>query len=300
MTHSTTQAVATAATPGWTAAPGQYTRWDWRAAANFVGGGTGAGMLLAATLFAPSTASYRVQAGLGLAIVAIGLLCIMAKLGRPARALNIFRHAKGSWMTREGFAMPTLFGCGALSLWQPAIGAMAVIATLSALVFLYCQARILNDAKGIPAWSIAEIVPLIIVTGLAEGVGLAAATTAFVPGVPTAGGIVLLVVAVVLRHVAWRRYRAALVRADAPAAALAALAAHARRWLPAGDGLPLLLAAAGIVFGGTAGTVLVAAGGVLAALGGWAFKVTLLTRAGHYRPKSVSLAAGLARARARS
>ena len=259
MTRSTTQTVAAA--PGWTAAPGQYTRWDWRAAANFVGGGTGAGMLLAATVFAPSAASYRAQAGLGLAIIAIGLLCIMAKLGRPARALNIFRHAKGSWMTREGFAMPTLFGCGALSLWQPTIGAMAVIATLSALVFLYCQARILNDAKGIPAWSVTEIVPLIIVTGLAEGVGLAVVTTALVSGVSTAGVVVLLVVAVVLRHVAWRRYRAGLVCADAPAAAITALDTHARRWLPAGDVLPLLLVAAGILLGGATGTVLVAEAG---------------------------------------
>jgi len=166
----------------WSSTAHRQSRWDWRAVGNFVGGGTGTGLLVAATLLAPSIQAYRVQAALGLGIIGLGLLCIMAKLGRPTRALNIFRHVQSSWMTREAFAMPTLFGCGALSLWQSEVGLMAIGATLSALFFLYCQARILEEAKGIPAWSEQKIVPLILATGLAEGAGLAALCAAVVPG----------------------------------------------------------------------------------------------------------------------
>jgi hypothetical protein len=35
--------------------------------------------------------------------------------------------------------------------------------------FLYCQARILRAAKGIPAWRTPWVVPLIVLSGLAEG-----------------------------------------------------------------------------------------------------------------------------------
>ncbi len=40
-----------------------------------------------------------------------------------------------------------------------------------ALVFVYCQGRMLQAARGIPAWREPLLVPLIVVTGLAEGAG---------------------------------------------------------------------------------------------------------------------------------
>lgn len=70
----------------WSGAAHRQTKWDWRAVANFIGGGTGAGLLLVAVLAAPSALAFRIQFGLGLAVIALGLLCIMAKLGRPGRA----------------------------------------------------------------------------------------------------------------------------------------------------------------------------------------------------------------------
>jgi hypothetical protein len=39
----------------------------------------------------------------------------------------------------------------------------------AAAAFLYCQARILRAAMGIPAWRGPWVVPLIVVSGLAEG-----------------------------------------------------------------------------------------------------------------------------------
>lgn len=284
----------------WTRGAGQFTRWDWRAVANFIGGGTGAGVMLAATLFAPSIEVYRAQTMLALTIITIGLLCILLKLGHPERAANILRHAKGSWMTREGLAIPTLFGCGVISLWQSSIGVAAVIALLSALVFLYCQARILNEAKGIPAWSIPEIMPLIVSTGLAEGVGIAAVVTTIMANATPPAVVALLIITVFLRLFAWRRYRSGLMRAKAPQQVIDTLNVFARRWRLPGGELPLLLAFTGWLLGGFVGSIVVAIAGIAAAVAGWMFKATLLTRAGHYRDKGVSLAAGLQRARERT
>ena len=46
------------------------------------------------------------------------------------------------------------------------------LAAALALVFVYCQARILQAAKGIPAWREPLLVPLIVITGVTEGAGL--------------------------------------------------------------------------------------------------------------------------------
>ena len=43
------------------------------------------------------------------------------------------------------------------------------LAAALALAFIYCQARMLQAAKGIPAWREPLLVPLMVVTGLAEG-----------------------------------------------------------------------------------------------------------------------------------
>lgn len=281
----------------WSSTAHLQTKWDWRAVGNFIGGGTGAGLLLSATWLAPSIQAYRVQAALGLAIVALGLLCIMAKMGRPTRAFNIFRHVQTSWMTREGFAMPTLFGCGALSLWQPTVGLMAVGATLSALVFLYCQARILEKAKGIPAWSDPRIVPLIITTGLAEGTGLAALSAAFLPtGVsPALAG--LLLGALVLRHISWRRYCRSLNVAGTPRETLRVLGSFGGNFEVSGHWLPGVLIVAGTGLGGSALTGLVATAGLIIAATGWSLKYTIVTRAAFFHRKSFSLSAALGRAR---
>ena len=275
----------------WSSTAHRQSRWDWRAVGNFVGGGTGTGLLVAATLLAPSIQAYRVQAALGLGIIGLGLLCIMAKLGRPTRALNIFRHVQTSWMTREAFAMPTLFGCGALSLWQSEVGLMAIGATLSALFFLYCQARILEEAKGIPAWSEQKIVPLILATGLAEGAGLAALCAAVVPGSVSRALAGLLLVALVLRHVAWRRYRRGLDVTGTPRETIGVLQSFAGGFELAGQWLPLVLLVAGMWFGDTALVTLAAVAGLIATATGWALKYTIVVRAAFYQRKSFPLSA---------
>lgn len=277
----------------WSGAAHRQTKWDWRAVANFIGGGTGAGLLLVAVLAAPSALAFRIQFGLGLAVIALGLLCIMAKLGRPDRALNIFRQAESSWMTREGLAMPTLFGGGLVALWQGSAGVMAWVAVLSALFFLYCQARILSDAKGIPAWSAPALVPLLLASGLAEGFGLAALVAPLVGGVmpPLAG---LLLAALVLRLATWRRYRRSLASVGAPTESRKVLDELHGNFVVSGHGLPLVLLVLALLLGEPATTGLTATAGLFAALAGWAFKFILVTRAGFFFQKSFSLSAAMA------
>ncbi|CAB1368454.1 dimethyl sulfoxide reductase anchor subunit [Denitratisoma oestradiolicum] len=284
----------------WSSTAHLQTKWDWRAVGNFIGGGTGAGLLLSATWLAPSIQAYRVQAALGLVIVALGLLCIMAKMGRPTRAFNIFRHVQTSWMTREGFAMPTLFGCGALSLFQSEVGAMAVAATLSALFFLYCQARILGESKGIPAWSDPRIVPLILSTGLAEGIGLASLCSAFVPGSVSSPLAGLLLATLALRYLAWHRYQKGLSVDEIPRETFAVLGHFSGNFEVSGHGLPAALLVTGLLLGGTATTGLAATAGLIAAVTGWSLKLTLVTRAAYFYRKSFSLSALMAQGRART
>jgi len=171
------------------------THWDWRAAGNFVFGGAGSGLLAllgAAVLTGASPHPWTVLPAL--ALIGAGLACVWLEIGRPWRALNVFRHAQRSWMTREGMvaalAMPA--GLAAALSGQPAL---LVAAGVLGLAFLYCQARILRAAKGVPAWREPAVVPLIVATGLAEGAGVlallggagVAASPASTPGSAAAG-----------------------------------------------------------------------------------------------------------------
>jgi phenylacetyl-CoA:acceptor oxidoreductase 26-kDa subunit len=184
--------------------------WDARAAANFMLGGAGSGLLVA-TAFVPAT--RPIAALLALALIAAGLGAVWLEIGRKLRAIHVFFNPFTSWMTRESFAAVLLFALGgAFLLFHHVI--LLYAAALAAAAFLYCQARILNAAKGIPAWRIPELVPLVVCTGLAEGGGLALVFSS----ADAALGLFLLALAA--RLVAWQRYRraagsTALKRADA-------------------------------------------------------------------------------------
>jgi phenylacetyl-CoA:acceptor oxidoreductase subunit 2 len=137
--------------------------WDFRAALNFMLGGSGAGLMIWAALL-QSTSPWPIA--VALALVASGLFAVWLETGRRLRALNVLFNPFTSWMTRESFAALLLFAFGLGSLLDPGLQAGAAIA---AAAFLYCQARILRAAKGIPAWRSPRVVPLIVISGLAEG-----------------------------------------------------------------------------------------------------------------------------------
>mgnify|MGYP000909819342 CR=1 FL=1 len=184
-------------------APWVQAHWDWRAAGNFIFGGTGAGLLIAVVASGLDPASGAVL--LGLASVIVGLVCVWTEIGRPWRALNVLRHPSTSWMSREALLAPLLIGCGLLAAASGATGWRWAMA-LGAALYLYCQARMLQAARGIPAWRQPRSVPLMFATGFAEGSGLLAACSVML-GTASSRLAVLLGLACFLRAAAWIAYR---------------------------------------------------------------------------------------------
>jgi phenylacetyl-CoA:acceptor oxidoreductase subunit 2 len=259
--------------------PWHQTNWDARAAANFVGGGSGSGLLIAAAVAAAAGAPYRPLAFAALVLVAAGLACVWFEIGRPWRALNVFLHPRTSWMTREALVAVPLFVAGTAALWQ-AGGAYAWVTAALAASFLWCQAQILRAAKGIPAWREPRVVPLIFATGLVEGTGLLAIACAL-PAPPhdlARPAAAVLAGLAVVRGIAWRAYRA---RLEAPKRSLAALDGAAPVFHHAGNWVAAFLAAvAALVAPGAVAAPLGAIAGAIAAAAGWHLKFVLVARAG--------------------
>jgi phenylacetyl-CoA:acceptor oxidoreductase subunit 2 len=211
--------------------------------------------------------------------VAIGLVCVWAEIGRPLRAMNVLFHARRSWMTREAIVAPFLFVAGAIAAYTGET-AYAWLAAALAFAFVYCQARILRAAKGIPAWRDPRLTPFIVTTSLAEGAGLF-----WVCAMHHRAGTSTLLVAlgalVVLRLVAWLVYRRSLGRkAAAPAIAALDRAGRVLQW--AGTLLPLALVTfvASDLAGEIATLPLAALAGLAAVVSGAWVKATLVLRAG--------------------
>ncbi|CAA7613062.1 Phenylacetyl-CoA acceptor oxidoreductase [Candidatus Terasakiella magnetica] len=251
-------------------APHQQSNWDWRAAGNFIGGGSGSGLLVfgfAACLGGGLSAGLVALAG-G-ALIGLGLGCVWLEIGKPWRAVNVFFHPQTSWMTREGIVALALYtvGGGAALLNSPGLlGVMALIAC----GFVYCQGRILLAARGIPAWREKRVLPLILATAATEGSGLALALTA-PTGMAAPGMAQAFLVVLAIRYLVWRSYLARLAAGKAPMGAVAA----ARRLSPplglAGHLLPALLVLSGLSWAA-------ALAGMLAAASGWGLKYVLVTR----------------------
>ena len=256
--------------------------WDWRAATNFILGGTGGGLAVAGALAGATQFVFAVA----LLHVALGLFAVWLEIGRPWRFLNVFRHPRRSWMTREALVALPLFACGALTVLtgHPVLAALTGVL---GLIFLYCQARIVQASKGIPAWRQSGTVPLLMATGLTEGTAALTALVAFAAmaglggaaTLPTALIYAALAVLVALRHVAWRSWRRGLAYTGAPTGTFTALDGAALR-LTAGQQLvPVALLATALFVPGATGAALAAAGAVVALVSGWAFKAVLITGA---------------------
>lgn len=256
------------------AAPKRQQNWDWRAAANFICGGAGSGLLVFSTLATLVGYSMRVQVLVGLALVGLGLTCVWFEIGRPLRALNVFRHIASSWMTREATVAPFLFASGGLAIITDS-PILYGITGLCALAFLYSQARILNADKGIPAWRHPRCRLLIVTTGLAEGLGLLLLFTpsAAAAPAPVGGAAILLLIAA--RWAVWKYYLAGL-SGMVPEQARQILLTFDSRFTVLSHALPALLAAGVIGLNAAWGLAPV---GFLVAAGGAVFKYVLIRRA---------------------
>lgn len=267
--------------------------WDIRAACNFIGGGTGSGLLVWAALGLFAGLPYFPAAAIGLFFIAFGLFMVWLETGKPWRAFNLFFRPQTSWMTREGIVALPLFALGAVSVLLDA-GALlpttspspvvpAAFTAFLGLVFLYCQLRILNSARGLPAWREPRAMALVGVSGLTEGLGVYLLLSAIL-GIVTPTMMVIILVLLVARAVVWHAYVAALGRSRAPESTMVALGAMRSGFLFAGHALPAILIVLAYIWPGMA-TTFSALAGVAATLGGWLLKIVLVTRAA-YIPKA--------------
>jgi phenylacetyl-CoA:acceptor oxidoreductase subunit 2 len=210
----------------------------------------------------------------GLVLIGLGLFCVWLEIGRPWRAINVFFHPRTSWMTREALLVPPLMAAGAAAVLLDI--RFVLVAAPFAAGFLYCQARMLYAARGIPAWCQKEAVPLILATGLAEGAGL----FLVIAGAPPAM-IAVALAAAVLREIAREFYRRGLVKAKAPAGTLAWFSLREEKLLTAVRYLAIVLLALALAGWNIWGAA--ALGGLLALATGWGLKVMMITRAAFTR-----------------
>lgn len=265
--------------------PWHQINWDWRAAGNFIGGGSGTGLVILAALAAGQGTAYWPLGFLGAVLVGIGLFCVWLEIGRPWRALHVFFHPRTSWMTREAFVsallLPvTLLAAAAAApfIHFPALaGGAAWLAALLAALYLFCQARILHASKGIPAWRHPSLMPVIILTGLAEGCGF------LLLGIAVIGGdvvwpLVLLFILLLGRWAAWRRYLAKLTETGAPNKALAVLNGATPMINNLGHYAAAVLVVVALVVGDL-GPWIAALAGLAAIAGGWRMKFVVVARA---------------------
>ena len=255
--------------------PRHQSNWDWRAAANFIGGGSGTGLFVAAALASFYAPPLWPAALLALTLVATGLFFVWMEIGRFERFINVFFHPQRSWMSREALAAIPFFAFGVLAMfseWR----SMWLAGALSGAVFVYCQGRILQAAKGIPAWRQPAIVPLIMATGLAEGAGIFSvfAVLAGFAGPLLSGLQIALLALLAIRYGFWRYYRTSLGRAGAPLATFRALDRGVFNL-----SAPLQLVISALIVMSLWMPLLLIPAGVLAALSGWGFKYTLVNKA---------------------
>ena len=257
--------------------PKQQRNWDWRAASNFIAGGAGGGLLLWTSLAGSAADAGRLAILLGLVLIAGGLTCVWFEIGRPWRALNVYRHFATSWMTREAVVALVLFAAGATAFltMRPLPVALAGILGLA---FLYSQARILAANKGIPAWRHPCSISLMIATGLAEGAGFLACVLAIASPMVSNRLLAAFIALILIRAFFWNKYLRGLHADGAPEGALQVLRGIDTRFVVFGHVLPVLATVAVLAgMPGRAGLVLAA--GIMVAASGWLLKSTLVRRA---------------------
>lgn len=260
------------------AAPWLQQHWDWRAAANFIGGGTGTGMMVAASVSALFGTPIWPFALLALIFVAGGLSMVWTELGRPWRALNVVLHPKTSWMTREALVAPPLFVSGLAAAWYNS-ALLGVLAALFALIFLYCQARMLHGSKGIPIWRENLSIPLLVSTGLVEGAGLMTLASAYLYPYATPSVVNVMLLAVIVRSSIWRAYRKKLSNTAPTKANEVLKRAHIPLTL-IGAIIPFTLVIIGLLMPDIYHLVYPLAG-ISALVAGWMMKYIIVTRASY-------------------
>ena len=257
--------------------PWHQSNWDFRAALNLIFGGAGAGLLVIVALSGLGGNAMRAELLLGMALIGAGLLSVWFEIGRPLRALHVGFNPFTSWMSRESFAGGAVLALGLAATWLGS-ALLAQAAAVAALVFAFCQGRMLQAAKGIPAWRVPALAWLNFTTALTEGAGLFVALAALFD-MPARGMLAYFSLALIARGLAWSIYCGSVAKITVRPA-LAALERAGKILIQFGTIAPLALLLLGVVAGDVA-RIAVPLAGVAALATGWQFKFVLITRAAY-------------------
>ncbi len=261
--------------------------WDSRAALNFIGGGAGSGLLVAAGVALAGGQPYFPAGAVAIVFIGFGLSMVWMEIGRPFRALNVFLHPQTSWMSREALVALPLFAFAGATLivdqvvslppqLRLPVAPLGLAAAVLALVFLFCQARMLRASRGIPAWREPSLQIVIIVSGIAEGLGLLLALGSLIAASPT-WIVATTLVALVARAAALEGYRRR-VKLTIPEPAVTVLS-RASVWVHlVGHLLPAILLIGSLMVPSSVVSAAVA-GLALFATGAW-LKFVVVRRAG--------------------
>ncbi|NKB36896.1 MAG: phenylacetyl-CoA:acceptor oxidoreductase [Gammaproteobacteria bacterium] len=254
------------------------THWDWRAAGNFMFGGTGCGLILMSAA-ASYPNSLPLALGLqALAFIGLGLFLVWLEIGRPWRALHVFFHPQTSWMTREGSVGTILMPLALAGLFMDIPGLVALSGILG-LLYLFCQGRILLASKGIPSWREPAVVPLILSTGLSEGSGLLILTLYAIGMAPIQGWVFFSFIAfLAFRTYSWTTYLGKLNGSKAPKKTLSILNGINPLMLWGANVAPIALLLTSMFISTYTG-LLSCLAAALAVAGGWYMKFTIVARA---------------------
>lgn len=108
---------------------------------------------------------------LGVALAGLGFVALTMEAGQPQRGINLFRHLRRSWMSRETLAF-FLFAVFAGLDWLLPNPLLRALAAASAFFLMLAQGFIVYRARGVTAWN-TPLMPLYFITcGVLTGAGL--------------------------------------------------------------------------------------------------------------------------------
>ncbi|MFP6761740.1 MAG: DmsC/YnfH family molybdoenzyme membrane anchor subunit, partial [Rhodospirillales bacterium] len=210
------------------------------------------------------------------------------KIGRKLRAFYVVLKPQNSWMSREVYAVGLLYLAGLIDYFSPS-NFMHLIVAIAALTFLYCQARILHSAKGIPTWRAPKIPWILLATGFYEGFGLLAIYSFIypqsipLPSILPVGGLILAAINALL----WQNYMMSLGDVGVGQKSQNLLLASTFKIQFISYLLPSILAMIFLVWGNEASWTLAAAG-ILVVVGSINWKILLITKACHQQGYAIA------------
>lgn len=267
------------------------TLWDWRAAMNWIFGGVASGFAaiaylasLAGAVHADMVPSLHVVAA---GLMAVGLFCVFLKIGRKLRFWRAASRPQTSWMTRELYVAAVLYpAILANLLWPSAV--LSLLAGALALAFLWCQAKILHRARGIPAWRVPLMPWMLLATGLLEGAGLLALLLAWFRGLGQPGILVPVagLALVAVNAALWIAYRRTAKEEGVVPLARRVIGDNSLTLHLVGHVVPAVMFAAALANPGLI-SVYLGIAGVTAIAGGAFWKFTIIVRAGYQQGYAV-------------